>query len=145
MIGHPSLYCASLGTGLMGAPMLRRLQVAGYTVTACNRAAEKGKALVDDGAIVASLPAKAVAGGEADVIDQIKDGMVPLGRLTNVGPAGPGKSANRPTSRSSPSPSWPSSRRRSCSRPAVATAPNFAMRPAAAMPKAAFWICTAAE
>ena len=57
---------AFLGTGLMGAPMVRRLLTAGHTVTVWNRTPDKARSLIDAGAIAASLPAEAVAG--ADII-----------------------------------------------------------------------------
>lgn len=56
---------AFLGTGLMGAPMVRRLLGAGYPVTVWNRAAEKARALVAAGAEQAGSPAEAVA--KADI------------------------------------------------------------------------------
>ena len=57
---------AFLGTGLMGAPMARRLLGAGHRVTVWNRAPQKAQALSGDGAIVAATPAEAVA--EADIV-----------------------------------------------------------------------------
>lgn len=64
---------AFLGTGLMGAPMARRLLVAGLPVTVWNRDIKKAEALVDNGAILAHTAVEAV--GEADiVITMLSDG-----------------------------------------------------------------------
>lgn len=57
---------AFLGTGLMGAPMARRLLGAGFSVTVWNRDRDKAKALSGDGAIIASTPSEAAS--TADVI-----------------------------------------------------------------------------
>lgn len=57
---------AFLGTGLMGAPMARRLLGAGFSVTAWNRDRDKAKALSGDGAIIASTPSEAAS--TADVV-----------------------------------------------------------------------------
>ena len=51
-----------LGTGLMGAPMARRLLAAGLPLTVWNRSPEKAQALAADGARVASSAAQAVHG-----------------------------------------------------------------------------------
>jgi 3-hydroxyisobutyrate dehydrogenase-like beta-hydroxyacid dehydrogenase len=61
---------AFLGTGLMGAPMARRLLAAGYNVSVWNRTGAKAQALVVDGALVADSPSAAVRGkGQAaDII-----------------------------------------------------------------------------
>lgn len=64
---------AFLGTGLMGAPMVRRLLGAGHDVTVWNRAAAKAEALVAHGARVAASPAEAVRGAEA-VFTMLSDG-----------------------------------------------------------------------
>lgn len=53
---------AFLGTGLMGAPMARRLLGAGFPVTVWNRDVAKAKPLAADGAEIAASPADAVAG-----------------------------------------------------------------------------------
>ncbi|MDX0718674.1 NAD-binding protein [Sinorhizobium medicae] len=53
---------AFLGTGLMGAPMARRLSRAGFPVTVWNRDAAKATPLAADGAKIAASPADAVAG-----------------------------------------------------------------------------------
>jgi 2-hydroxy-3-oxopropionate reductase len=64
---------AFLGTGLMGAPMARRLLAAGLPVTVWNRDVRKAEALVDKGAILAHTAAEAV--GQADiVITMLSDG-----------------------------------------------------------------------
>lgn len=57
---------AFLGTGLMGAPMVRRLLKAGFPVTVWNRDPAKAEALVTDGATQAASPHEAVIG--ADVV-----------------------------------------------------------------------------
>jgi 2-hydroxy-3-oxopropionate reductase len=57
---------AFLGTGLMGAPMARRLLAASLPVTVWNRSAEKAEALVEHGATFAATAAAAVA--DADVV-----------------------------------------------------------------------------
>lgn len=51
---------AFLGTGLMGAPMARRLLHAGFAVTSWNRDRTKAEALLGDGAVVADTAAEAV-------------------------------------------------------------------------------------
>ncbi|WP_426232978.1 NAD(P)-dependent oxidoreductase [Pararhizobium sp. DWP3-4] len=53
---------AFLGTGLMGAPMARRLLAAGHQVTVWNRDVTKAQALVTDGAVVAETAAVAAKG-----------------------------------------------------------------------------------
>jgi 2-hydroxy-3-oxopropionate reductase len=57
---------AVLGTGLMGAPMARRLMSAGFSVTVWNRDLTKAAPLADDGAVLASSPVEAAIG--ADVV-----------------------------------------------------------------------------
>ena len=57
---------AVLGTGTMGAGMVRSLRRAGLPVRMWNRAAEKAQALTDTGAEACGSPAEAVAG--ADVV-----------------------------------------------------------------------------
>ncbi|HJU28481.1 MAG TPA: NAD(P)-binding domain-containing protein, partial [Candidatus Binataceae bacterium] len=56
---------AWIGTGIMGAPMARRLLKAGHRVRVHNRSPEKARALAGDGATVCSDPAEAAAGAEA--------------------------------------------------------------------------------
>ncbi|MBB4566280.1 NAD(P)-dependent oxidoreductase [Rhizobium leucaenae] len=164
---------AFLGTGLMGAPMARRLLGSGFAVTVWNRDRSKADALAADGATVAATAAEAakgaavlftmltnagavsevlfgsgvaealdpgvvvvdhssipppaarenaaklakrgvhhidapvsggvvgavagtlaiMAGGEAEIIDRIRDVLAPLGRVTRVGPSGAGQLA----------------------------------------------------
>lgn len=64
---------AFLGTGLMGAPMARRLLSAGFSVTVWNRDASKAAPLADVGANLASNPADAVAGADV-VFTMLSDG-----------------------------------------------------------------------
>jgi 2-hydroxy-3-oxopropionate reductase len=70
---NPSEKIAFLGTGLMGAPMARRLLQAGYSLTVWNRNPEKAKALESDGATVAPSPAEAIDGADI-VITMLTDG-----------------------------------------------------------------------
>ncbi|MGY5808227.1 NAD(P)-dependent oxidoreductase [Rhizobium sp. LEGMi198b] len=164
---------AFLGTGLMGAPMARRLLAAGFAVTVWNRDRSKADALAADGATVAATAVEAakgatvlftmltnagavsevlfgsgvadalepgavvvdnssippplarenaaklaergvhhidapvsggvvgaaagtlaiMAGGDADVMDSVRDVLAPLGRVTRVGPSGAGQLA----------------------------------------------------
>ena len=55
---------AWIGTGIMGAPMARRLLGAGYRVRVFNRSPERARALTADGASVAADAAACVAGAE---------------------------------------------------------------------------------
>lgn len=64
--GHDGKRIAFLGTGLMGAPMARRLLGAGFAVTVWNRDPGKAEPLAGDGAVCAKTPADAVSG--ADVV-----------------------------------------------------------------------------
>jgi 3-hydroxyisobutyrate dehydrogenase len=57
---------AWIGTGIMGAPMARRLLQAGHRVRVHNRSAEEARALAGEGAIVAADAAEAARG--ADVV-----------------------------------------------------------------------------
>lgn len=57
---------AFLGTGLMGAPMVRRLLAAGHQVSVWNRSPEKARMLADAGAMPVLDPAQAVA--EAEIV-----------------------------------------------------------------------------
>ncbi len=54
-----------IGTGIMGAPMARRLLKAGHRVTVYNRSPEKAQRLAADGASVSADPAHAAAGADA--------------------------------------------------------------------------------
>jgi 3-hydroxyisobutyrate dehydrogenase len=56
---------AWIGTGIMGAPMARRLIRAGHLVRVFNRSPEKARALVADGATFAADCATCVTGAEA--------------------------------------------------------------------------------
>jgi 3-hydroxyisobutyrate dehydrogenase len=56
---------AWIGTGIMGAPMVRRLLRAGHRVRVYNRSAEKARALAADGATVAAEAAEAARGADA--------------------------------------------------------------------------------
>jgi 3-hydroxyisobutyrate dehydrogenase-like beta-hydroxyacid dehydrogenase len=53
---------AFCGTGLMGAPMVRRLLAAGHRVRVWNRSPDKARALAADGAEPADTPAEAADG-----------------------------------------------------------------------------------
>jgi 2-hydroxy-3-oxopropionate reductase len=64
---------AFLGTGLMGAPMVRRLLAAGFEVRVWNRDKAKAEALVGDGATLAQSPAQAVVGAGI-VFTMLSDG-----------------------------------------------------------------------
>jgi len=64
---------AFLGTGLMGAPMARRLLHAGFAVTVWNRNHAKAQELAGDGAVVADTPAAAVEGASV-VFTMLTDG-----------------------------------------------------------------------
>jgi len=55
---------AWIGTGIMGAPMARRLLAAGHQVRVFNRSPEKARALSSNGAVVAQSPEQAAAGAE---------------------------------------------------------------------------------
>lgn len=70
-----AMHVAFLGTGLMGAPMARRLLAAGHRVTAWNRSADKAEALRADGAEVARSAAAAVSQADA-VITMLENGTV---------------------------------------------------------------------
>jgi 3-hydroxyisobutyrate dehydrogenase len=76
---------AWLGTGLMGAPMARRLLAAGFEVTAWNRTPERAAALAADGARLAATPADAVAAGEI-VFTMLRDGEVTRAALFDGAP-----------------------------------------------------------
>ena len=56
---------AWIGTGIMGAPMARRLLRAGHRVRVHNRSAEKARALSADGAAVVADPVECARGAEA--------------------------------------------------------------------------------
>jgi 3-hydroxyisobutyrate dehydrogenase len=56
---------AWIGTGIMGAPMVRRLLRAGHHVRVFNRSSQKARALAGDGATVAADIPEAARGAEA--------------------------------------------------------------------------------
>jgi 3-hydroxyisobutyrate dehydrogenase-like beta-hydroxyacid dehydrogenase len=56
---------AWIGTGIMGAPMARRLLRAGHHLRVFNRSPEKARPLADDGAVIAPEAAAAAEGTEA--------------------------------------------------------------------------------
>jgi 2-hydroxy-3-oxopropionate reductase len=64
---------AFLGTGLMGAPMVRRLLDGGFAVTVWNRDGKKAEALAADGALVADTAASAAKGASV-VFTMLSDG-----------------------------------------------------------------------
>ena len=77
---------ALLGTGIMGAAMVRNLIGAGIEVRAWNRSTEKAEPLATDGATVVEDPTEAASGAgflltmlpDADVIEQVVgDGVLP--------------------------------------------------------------------
>ncbi len=57
-----------IGTGIMGAPMVRRLMAGGHRVRVFNRSPEKARVMVGDGANFAADPAACVAGAEVAFI-----------------------------------------------------------------------------
>ena len=63
---------AVLGTGIMGAPIARRLQAAGHEVRVWNRTRAKAEPLAAEGARVSDSAAEAVAGAEA-VVTMVAD------------------------------------------------------------------------
>lgn len=78
---------AFLGTGLMGAPMVRRLLGAGYSVRVWNRDPAKAQALVRDGAERPDTLAQAVAGAQV-VFTMLSDGHAVDEVLFGLGTAG---------------------------------------------------------
>lgn len=77
---------ALLGTGLMGAPMARRLLQAGFDVAVWNRTRAKAEPLAADGARVTETAAEAVAGA-AVVITMLSDGPAVTDALFGAGRA----------------------------------------------------------
>ena len=73
MTGIKNRQTAFLGTGLMGAPMARRLLAAGFPVTVWNRDSGKAEPLTAAGARLADSPADAVAGAQV-VFTMLSDG-----------------------------------------------------------------------
>jgi len=55
---------AVLGTGIMGAPIARNLENAGFAVRAWNRSHDKARALVSEGITVTDTPAEAATGAD---------------------------------------------------------------------------------
>nr|WP_210259330.1 NAD(P)-dependent oxidoreductase [Agrobacterium sp. a22-2] len=78
---------AFLGTGLMGAPMARRLLAAGHQVTVWNRDPAKAQALASDGAAVAGTAAAAAKGCDI-VFTMLSDGKAVDAVLFDGGVAG---------------------------------------------------------
>lgn len=77
---------AFLGTGLMGGPMARNLLKAGFTVRAWNRSTEKAQALVEHGAVLATLLVEAAKGADI-VITMLSDGNAVGNVLFDMGVA----------------------------------------------------------
>src|SRR5690606_13886889 len=77
---------AFLGTGLMGAPMVRRVRNAGFAVTVWNRDPSKAEALRTDGASVAASAADAARGADV-VFTMLSDGTAVTEVLFNQGVA----------------------------------------------------------
>jgi 2-hydroxy-3-oxopropionate reductase len=78
---------AVLGTGLMGAPMARRLLGSSFPLTVWNRTASKAEALVAEGAVRAASPAEAV--GDADIVlSMLENGPITEDVLFGQGVAG---------------------------------------------------------
>ena len=71
----PPTQVGFLGTGLMGAPMARRLAAAGHAVTVWNRSPEKAAPLAADGMEAAGDPASAVRGASS-VVCMLSSGPV---------------------------------------------------------------------
>lgn len=78
---------AVLGTGLMGAPMARRLLAAGFAVTVWNRTRAKAEPLAADGARVADSAAEAARGADV-VITMLDNGAIVTEVLFGHGVAG---------------------------------------------------------
>lgn len=77
---------AFLGTGLMGAPMARRLLAAGHQVTVWNRDLSKAEVLLSDGAVVAHTAAAAARGCDI-VFTMLSDGKAVDAVLFDAGVA----------------------------------------------------------
>jgi len=77
---------AWIGTGIMGAPMARRLLQAGHRVRVFNRSPEKARALATDGAIVATDAADAARGAEV-VFIMVSDTPDVEGVVAKIQPA----------------------------------------------------------
>jgi 3-hydroxyisobutyrate dehydrogenase len=79
---------AFLGTGIMGAPMARRLAQGGHDVTVWNRTAEKAQRLAEHGARVAADAAAAMEGAEV-VVTMLTDGEAVEDVMRDAAPAAP--------------------------------------------------------
>ncbi|MCC8933999.1 NAD(P)-dependent oxidoreductase [Rhizobium sp. 'Codium 1'] len=73
MTARATRQIAFLGTGLMGAPMAKRLLAAGFPVTVWNRDLRKAEILAAFGGAVAQSPAEAVNGADI-VFTMLSDG-----------------------------------------------------------------------
>ncbi|EKF57490.1 2-hydroxy-3-oxopropionate reductase [Agrobacterium albertimagni AOL15] len=73
MTGTENRQIAFLGTGLMGAPMARRLLAAGFQVTVWNRDRAKAEPLAAAGARLAESPTDAVSGASV-IFTMLSDG-----------------------------------------------------------------------
>lgn len=81
---------AFLGTGLMGAPMVRNLLKSGFAVTVWNRSPDKAEALVADGAVFAASLTEAVESADI-IITMVSDGKAVRALLEDGGVAGTAK------------------------------------------------------
>jgi 3-hydroxyisobutyrate dehydrogenase len=77
-----------LGTGIMGAPMARRLAAAGHDVTVWNRSAEKARPLAEHGAHVAQDAAAATTGAEV-IVTMLTDAEAVEEVMREAAPAAP--------------------------------------------------------
>jgi 3-hydroxyisobutyrate dehydrogenase len=77
---------AVLGTGTMGAGMVRSLRRAGFPVRMWNRAAEKAQALTDSGAEAHGSPAEAVDGADV-VLTMLFDADAAIDVIRQAAPA----------------------------------------------------------
>ncbi len=84
--GKGSRRIAFLGTGLMGAPMVRRLLKAGFAVTVWNRDPSKAETLSAGGATVSPTAADAVRGADI-VFTMLSDGKAVTDVLFDQGVA----------------------------------------------------------
>ncbi|MBT3152585.1 NAD(P)-dependent oxidoreductase [Streptomyces sp. CHD11] len=75
-----------LGTGIMGAAMVRNLARAGHTVRAWNRTRAKAEPLAADGAHIADTPAEAVESADV-VLTMLYDGPATLETMRDAAPA----------------------------------------------------------
>ncbi len=75
-----------IGTGIMGAPMARRLLAAGHEVAVYNRTSEKARALAADRAVVVTEPAQAASNADA-VFIMVPDTPDVEGTIAAIEPA----------------------------------------------------------